>query len=1093
MAHPNQTLIDALLACPSISDKGRREAVIKDLPANTKHNITRDPTDKFDVRNIVEACQNYESGLQELIAIIEGYEGNSLSLQAVKRLVTSQPYPLQQVQLYVPGTPLSSERRSAIIDALAGLLKTSPQSITIYSVREGSTIFDLGIPIDAAHRLRHLLQNNNAQLRLLKIKKVILTNGPNEVEEWSLQEGRYINPTDVTITPTSIPSGDIFNLSGNFQGTIINIKSTITGQEIRIPFQRPTPAEHFTGRKAELAQLLNDLQPGRVVTLCGPGGMGKSALAAEAIQRLTLENTPPKHFPDGIIWHNFHSQPQVDIALAHIATSLGIDPRPSPLTAAQQALAGRRVLLLLDGTENADRLPDILRIVDMCGVLVTSRKRQDAKAQRQDIEPLETGEAIELLQAWGKKQASDKAAVGRICKLVGGLPLAVRLVGRYLDQTGEAAKEYVKWLETTPIRALAQGKHKEDSVVVLLERSLEQVSKDARNLLGVVGRLALAGFGVEPVVVALGFEERATRILVGELVSYGLLLRGETRYEVSHALVHTYAYKRVAVADKVMGRLVAYYTKLVKTESEKKIKGYRRLDAELPHLMRVLTGCIEREEWKEARSLAKSVNRFLNMWGHWTKWQTTLEFGLKSTQKLGDLKNEGYFLEYMGIAYANLGYVEQSIGYFKQALDIAQKIGSLHDKGSRLNKLGEAYRVRGKFKEAIDNYEQGLAIAQEINHQPLEGDILGGLGMVYSFLEQTEKSTDYYKQALTIARKIRRQRRKGILLGRLGDNYRKLGQLEKAIEYCHKALRIAHRIGDRRNEENWLGTLGDSYHNLGQMGKAIEYQEQGLSIAREIGHRRGEEYRLGSLGNIYRDLGQVNEALNCHKQALAISREIGDRGGEVYRLSDLGSNYLALGHVEQAIEYYEQTLAISREVGHRRMEGNSLGNLGDTYRDLGQIEQAIAYYQQALTISREIGYRQGEGIWSGNLGTAYNNLGQVEKAVEYQEQALTISREIGDRRNEGAWLGNLADAYRQLNQPKQALKYAQEGLLIARQIKDPNNEAYCLWYLGQIYQSLGDVAQARDYGQQSVAIFEALKFPQADEVREWMNQLIVDS
>ncbi len=61
--------------------------------------------------------------------------------------------------------------------------------------------------------------------------------------------------------------GDTYNLSGDFRHATLFIKSTITGQEIRIPFQRPTPAEHFTRRKTELEQLLKDLQPGRVVTL----------------------------------------------------------------------------------------------------------------------------------------------------------------------------------------------------------------------------------------------------------------------------------------------------------------------------------------------------------------------------------------------------------------------------------------------------------------------------------------------------------------------------------------------------------------------------------------------------------------------------------------------------------------------------------------------------------------------------------------------------------------------------------------------------------------------------------------------------------
>lgn len=52
---------------------------------------------------------------------------------------------------------------------------------------------------------------------------------------------------------------------------------------LRIPLQRPPQVDHFTGREDELTSLLNALQPGRVVTLWGPGGIGKTALASMAI------------------------------------------------------------------------------------------------------------------------------------------------------------------------------------------------------------------------------------------------------------------------------------------------------------------------------------------------------------------------------------------------------------------------------------------------------------------------------------------------------------------------------------------------------------------------------------------------------------------------------------------------------------------------------------------------------------------------------------------------------------------------------------------------------------------------------------------
>jgi hypothetical protein len=82
-----------------------------------------------------------------------------------------------------------------------------------------------------------------------------------------------------------------------------------------IPLQRPLRVQHFTGRAAELARLLEDLRPGSSVTLCGPGGMGKSALAAEAVWTLAPGDDAPVRFPDGIIFHSFYHQPEAGQAL----------------------------------------------------------------------------------------------------------------------------------------------------------------------------------------------------------------------------------------------------------------------------------------------------------------------------------------------------------------------------------------------------------------------------------------------------------------------------------------------------------------------------------------------------------------------------------------------------------------------------------------------------------------------------------------------------------------------------------------------------------------------------------------------------------
>lgn len=105
------------------------------------------------------------------------------------------------------------------------------------------------------------------------------------------------------------------------------------------------------------------------------------------------------------------------------------------------------------------------------------------------------------------EQGADDATAQAICQQVDGLPLALRLVGRYLNQTGETATEYRAWLEQTPLEALDphSAPHRLDSVPRLLQRSVAQLSQPAQALLALLGQLALAP--VNPDVVREALKE----------------------------------------------------------------------------------------------------------------------------------------------------------------------------------------------------------------------------------------------------------------------------------------------------------------------------------------------------------------------------------------------------------------------------------------------------------------------------------------------------------------------------------------------------------------------------------------------------------
>jgi tetratricopeptide (TPR) repeat protein len=671
------------------------------------------------------------------------------------------------------------------------------------------------------------------------------------------------------------------------------------------------------------------------MTLCGPGGIGKTALAAEAIWTLAPAGDPPERFPDGIISHTFYNQPQAALALEAIARAYGEEPRPNPAAAARRVLAGRRALLVLDGAEAADDLPAVLAARGGCGVLVTSRARQDAVADRQDLTPLPDPDAVQLLQAWGGARAADEAAARCICELVGRLPLAVRLAGRYLAQREEDAADYLAWLQETPLAALDQGQRQQESVPLLLDRSTAQVSEAARRTLGVVGLLALSPFGREAVAAAMdacpatastrggelveGVTPAEAGRFLGELVNYGLLLREAARYQVSHALVHTYARHRMSPPADVTGRLAAYYTTLAREQSALGLPGYALLDAERPHLMAILGACVTVQDWDGAESLAWAMDDYLDIQGHWTERVTAIEAGLAAARALGHRQDEGGFLRNLGNAYSALGEVGRAIEYYEQALEIACEIGDRRGEGAALGNLGNAYSALGEVGRAIGTFEQALEIAREIGYRRWEGNHLGNLGSAYLAL----------------------------------------GEVGRAIEYYEQALVISREIGDRRNEGNWLGNLGSAYLTLGEVGRAIEYHEQSLMISREIGDRRGEGTSLGNLGNAHSDLGEVGRAIEYHEQALVIAREIGNRRGEGNHLGNLGSVYLALGEVGRAIEYHEQALVILREIGDRRGEAFRCWNLGLLYEE-SDPARAAELMQVRVDYEREIGHPDAE-------------------------------------------------------------------------------------------------------------------------------------
>lgn len=213
----------------------------------------------------------------------------------------------------------------------------------------------------------------------------------------------------------------------------------------------PAPPRDFTGRIDELVRLERLLvagrvhdggAPGTVCVVSGMPGVGKTSLALRAAERVG------EHFPDGLVYLDLGGADRAPLepetAIGRLLVTLGVPDgrmrrgrqvRDDGAAAGERyraALAGRRVLLLLDDARSAAQVRPLVPGTPGSAVLVTSRDQcaELAGAHRLDLPVLSTGEALDLLDrlVGGGRVAADLGVAAALVDACGRLPGALRLV-----------------------------------------------------------------------------------------------------------------------------------------------------------------------------------------------------------------------------------------------------------------------------------------------------------------------------------------------------------------------------------------------------------------------------------------------------------------------------------------------------------------------------------------------------------------------------------------------------------------------------------------------------------------------------------------
>jgi tetratricopeptide (TPR) repeat protein len=846
------------------------------------------------------------------------------------------------------------------------------------------------------------------------------------------------------------------------------------------PLQRPEREEHFVGREDELSCVIQNLVPGNVIAICGPGGIGKTALASEAIWKIVPDESPTELFPDGVIYHNFYQEPNINVAFENIAFAFDEEPLPNAKEAVKRCLSSKKALIFLDGTERTTDLSSIIEIRNLCCVLITSRRRSDARHNRVDLSPFGPEHAVSLLNYWGGNKEKEETDIEnlqtQICQSLGGLPLAIRLAGHYLSATEEEIAYYLNWLKTSPLGALDFGKHQHESISVLLNQSFLQLSKVAQSTLRIIGVFAPSPFTAEIIESALKLPETKVRQGLGELVNYGFLKKDNQRYVITHALIHVFTKNyRPRVAE--IKRVFAYYEDL---EKQGKTKDFSFLESEKAHLVSIQTICLSLGLFDETQKIINVFTELMLNGGFLSDLETLLVNGINASKLSHNVSNEGRNLKNLGSTKVRQGQPEVGRSLYEEALSLAKKV---HDKRAEcavIGNIGNTLLVENDTKKALTYYKKALKISRIFLDGEFEETWLCNIGVVLLQMSKHEQAEQYLLDALKIAISHNNIDTKEKAQGNLGEVYQKTGQIEKAFEYFEKACYSAFEIGDKYYEKRWTSSLAELNKSQNRLAKAIELYNQSLIIAKKVDDKDDEIKALMGIINCLLLEGKIEQIDEYKSALLSIAETYENKDRALKSFAKLGDEFKSLGLSQDAEYFYKQAIALAKEIHNEEILRIVTGRIGLILYKNNNADEAIRY----IEIGAECTNLFEKSRYLSILGQICQDRLEYNLAMKYFRKAVQYAKMESNKSIYCMVLNEIGYTLLLQGKFKASIRYFEKVYKIAIEAGYLKEQADALFWLGNVYKELNDSEKSKKYHNEVLSFSDQLDESQMEIVQE---------
>ncbi|MDH6584315.1 transcriptional regulator with XRE-family HTH domain/tetratricopeptide (TPR) repeat protein [Streptomyces sp. SAI-133] len=494
----------------------------------------------------------------------------------------------------------------------------------------------------------------------------------------------------------------------------------------------------FTGRGQELADL-EALATGtrtRAAVLFGPGGQGKTTLAAEAVRRLAGA------FPDGSVCVQLHGMSDSPLsasealvllltALGHPADRIPVDPVAREAVY-RAALAGRRTLVVLDDAADETRTRPLLPDAEGSFVLITSRRPLAGLegVRRIRLGGLSGGESTRLLERilGASRTEGQSEAVTRLTELCGHLPLALRIVGNRLSSRPS-------WTPAHLVGQLADEGRRLNGLVAgdlavrsALALSYGQLTPPHRLLLRRLSLVPGHDTGPELAAVLTGENPLTIAGSLDLLVDRGLLEETAPGRYALHDLVRLFAREQLSaeepesVTGAVRLRMADWLLRSASAAGRRfeapgapepwagepvpftpgsAEEAEEWLTAERSNWAGALPSMFAADRHQEILHASRTLYWFSDRWCLWPEWRTLFSHGARSAAALGDRAAEAHQLNCLAWAHSvGACRYEEAEQLARQALELASETGDLDQQAWAWSYISGACMGLGRPAEA---------------------------------------------------------------------------------------------------------------------------------------------------------------------------------------------------------------------------------------------------------------------------------------------------------------------------------------------------------------------------------------------------------